>query len=833
MTGDDAERRISLREADSREAPATARDSLPTSLTWRAAVGFAASYAALIYWGAGLRTTPTAVTTLWPADGLLFSTLLLLRKRDWLWILVLGNPVNVLVNWLTPGPFYLDSAIWYAVSHTLNGAIGAALAQRWTRGLSSQRDAVMFYLAGAIGCALSTPAGMFTFLLHHPEANLFSVWWRWWAGHFLGIVAFAPIVFMWMAHRRRPQDGHALKLGRHLALPSAVLVAVTVWIFGSAPVDPDFGSSLSFAVFPILVLIALLNPPRWTLVSSTILVVLAVILTDRGLGPFANAASPLADVLSLQIFLALAATMTFMISLAAEENRGLLAAITLSKGRYQREARLLRGEIQRREALEQQHASAERRNAQLAAVVRRSQEFISIATLDGRGDFINDVGRKLIGIGPEESLEGRSLSDLVHPREHQRLAQEILPALKACGHWSGELDFRRVTDGATISMLVESFRVDDDQGRPLWIAAMSLDITERKATAAKLQASEARLRTIINTEPDCVKVVSQDGTLLEMNAAGVAMLEAASVEEARTHGLANFICPDHQAAFAALHRRVIGGEQGELDFEVVGLHGTRRWLHTAAAPMFDVTLGETVLVGITTDVTESKRSVEQLRTLNEELGKRVLARTAELKEREVLLQEIHHRVKNNLQVIASLINMQSRSLVSAPTRLALQQCRSRVETMAQIHEMLYQSKDYARVPFAKYAKDLATRVLSASGTSSTSITLDFELDDLSLAVDKAIPCGLILNELVANSIKHAFPDSAIGTIRVELRRLADRNILLSVSDDGIGIASEYEPEKSGSLGMQLVITLVEQLDADLKIVHRPGATFRITFPVEP
>jgi PAS domain S-box-containing protein len=832
LNADDVDLRLPLRDPDSR-GRATAPHILPESLSWPTAVGFMALYAALLWAGYALRANSTAVTTLWPADGLLFSTLLLLRKRAWPRILVLGFVVDLAVNRLVPGPFHLDSAIWYGVTHALDGAVGAGLAQSWARTLSSPRDALMFYLAAAIGGAISTTVGVFAFLSNHPEANLFEEWWRWWGGTFLGVVTFAPIVFKWIAHWRRRQDAQAATLWWRIALPNALLMVFTVWIFGATPASSDLGSSLSFAIFPLLALIALLTPSRWTVISSAAVVVLAAALTNHGLGPLADAASPLTGVLPLQGFLALAATMTFMMSLAADENRELLAALGISRDRHLHEARLLRGEVEQRQALEQQHAMAERRNAQLATLLHHSREVISIASLDGRGDFINEVGRQLLGIGPDEDLGGRAFSDFVHPRDRDRLVLEIMPTIIAQGHWSGELDFRRVSDNSEIAMLVEAFRIDDEQGRPLSFAALSLDITERKATAARLLASEARLRTIINTEPDCVKVVRQDGSLLDMNEAGVAMLEAASIEEARAHGLANFICPEHVGAFAELHRRVIAGQRGELDFEVVGLRGTRRWLRTSAAPMFDATLGETVLVGITSDITERRHDVERLRALNEELANRVQARTAALKEREVMLQEIHHRVKNNLQVIASLINMQSRTLVNTATRLALQQCRSRVETMSEIHEMLYQSKDYAQVPFGKFAKDLATRVLSASGSSNTAVALEFDLEDLSLPVHTAIPCGLILNELVANSIKHAFPDAASGKIRVELRRVADHEALLSVSDDGIGIAPQFDAARADSLGIQLVITLVEQLDAHLEIVRQPGATFRITFPVGP
>ena len=252
--------------------------------------------------------------------------------------------------------------------------------------------------------------------------------------------------------------------------------------------------------------------------------------------------------------------------------------------------------------------------------------------------------------------------------------------------------------------------------------------------------------------------------------------------------------------------------------------------------------GEFVLSSVV-DITQRKGAererdnlLGQLRTLNAELEERVRDRTSQLsatlKEREVLLQEIHHRVKNNLQVISSLINMQMRKLEDASSRDALEECQTRVQAIALIHEKLYQSKDYSRVPFSEYARSLAQNVFSATGTSASAVALDLQMEELALAVDKAIPCGLILNELITNALKHAFPDARRGTVRVVLRKAGDREMVLSVADDGIGMSADFDPAKSDSLGVQLVLTLVEQLDGHLAILATGGTTFRITFPVE-
>jgi len=201
-----------------------------------------------------------------------------------------------------------------------------------------------------------------------------------------------------------------------------------------------------------------------------------------------------------------------------------------------------------------------------------------------------------------------------------------------------------------------------------------------------------------------------------------------------------------------------------------------------------------------------------------------------LKEKETLLQEIHHRVKNNLQVISSLINIQQRKLEPGSSRHALQECQSRVQAIALIHEKLYQSRDYSRVPFSQYAKGLATNIFHATGSSPGAVNLEIAFGEVALAVDKAIPCGLILNELLTNAVKHAFPQERPGTVRVELDQTAAGSVRLAVTDDGVGLPADLDFRQSDTLGMQLVCTLAEQLAAKLEVKRTgAGTSFELVF----
>ena len=155
----------------------------------------------------------------------------------------------------------------------------------------------------------------------------------------------------------------------------------------------------------------------------------------------------------------------------------------------------------------------------------------------------------------------------------------------------------------------------------------------------------------------------------------------------------------------------------------------------------------------------------------------------------------------------------------------------RVEAIALIHEKLYQSKDYAGVPFSNYTRNLAENVFRAAGASVAAISLDCAIEDVALSVDKAIPCGLVLNELITNALKHAFPNGRPGVVRVALASLEGDRIEIAVSDNGIGIPPGVDLYSSQSLGFRLVCTLARQVDGDLEVESNNGTTVRLTVPV--
>jgi two-component sensor histidine kinase len=203
---------------------------------------------------------------------------------------------------------------------------------------------------------------------------------------------------------------------------------------------------------------------------------------------------------------------------------------------------------------------------------------------------------------------------------------------------------------------------------------------------------------------------------------------------------------------------------------------------------------------------------------------------ASLREKEVLLKEIHHRVKNNLQVISSLLNLQARYLPDPAARAIFSQSQNRVQSIALVHERLYESADLSHVNFSKYLTVLLDNIFDTYDATSRGIGKVIDVGDANLTVDIAVPCGLIVNELVTNALKHAFPDGRKGVVRVSLREQQEGTLELTIQDDGAGIPSGIDPRNTVSLGLDLVTTFAEQLSAEVDIVREGGTSFRFRFP---
>jgi two-component sensor histidine kinase len=220
---------------------------------------------------------------------------------------------------------------------------------------------------------------------------------------------------------------------------------------------------------------------------------------------------------------------------------------------------------------------------------------------------------------------------------------------------------------------------------------------------------------------------------------------------------------------------------------------------------------------------EQKRLRDEKRQAEEQIK-------ASLKTKEVLLREIHHRVKNNLQVICSLLKLQSHYIKDACARELFRESQNRVRAMALIHDKLHQSHDLSRIDMGEYIHSLAGSLFRSCSVQTGDIALRVNCAGVFLGIDTAIPCGLIINELVSNALKHAFPEGRGGEIGIDLRPGPGQQFVLTVRDNGVGLPEQIDYRQTESLGLQLVHALANQLGATLELNRGGGTCFIITFP---
>ncbi len=249
--------------------------------------------------------------------------------------------------------------------------------------------------------------------------------------------------------------------------------------------------------------------------------------------------------------------------------------------------------------------------------------------------------------------------------------------------------------------------------------------------------------------------------------------------------------------------------------ELLNKDGKQIWASSTLTPILNEGGQLTNVVVIDTDITLRKKMEEQIR--------------ASLEERGVLLREIHHRVKNNLQIIISLFNLQTHYVQDPNASKALREGQNRIKSMALIHERFYQSDGLSRIDFDDYIRRLTDNLLLTSGITSGKVVLNIIAEKISLDIDTAVPCGLIINEVVSNSIKHAFKDGRSGEILIHFNRTGESEYRLIIADNGVGLPEGFDLENSDSLGIQLIHALSDQIDGKMKVDSSNGVKYIIDF----
>ncbi len=341
----------------------------------------------------------------------------------------------------------------------------------------------------------------------------------------------------------------------------------------------------------------------------------------------------------------------------------------------------------------------------------------------------------------------------------------------------------------------------------------------RDAVQEQLRASEERFRLIVENVRDyAIFQVDLNGDVTAWNPGAERVL---GYEESEILGKSVEVLsiPEDRAAATMKVELERAREEGRAQDErwIVRLDGQRIWCRWITNAIYDDTGRIRGFVKVLADETDRRRAHEQIRT--------------SLREKEALLQEIHHRVKNNLQVVISLLRLQSAYITDEQARLALEETTHRLYSIAEIHEMLYSSDDLARVDFNEYLERLAAQLFALYGTPSDRVRLRVEHTKLLLPIRQAIPCGLIANELLMNALKYAFPVQRSGTIALSCSNGLNHHCVLRVADDGVGFPPEFNWRQAQSMGLRLVRVLADQLGGTLELEPTDvGVSFRIEFP---
>ncbi len=480
-----------------------------------------------------------------------------------------------------------------------------------------------------------------------------------------------------------------------------------------------------------------------------------------------------------------------------------------------------------------------RSEAQYRSLVDGSLQGIVIADEAGICRFANQAVSKICGcVGPED-LVGRKMSQFIAPCEQGRVKgyrESRLYGRPAPVNY--ELEGRKL-DGTPVWVEVRVSLVDWGEGQNRLFTIF--DITERKRAEEALRESEQRFRDLIEGSIQGI-LIHRNFELLFANQALADIHGYDSPEEVLKVEVLQLVPPHERARIRSYNSARMQGiiVPAYYEHQRVKCDGTLIWcgimvrlVQWDGAPATQVTI---------VDITERKRAEQALQLAHDSLEHRIRERTAELQklnsqlndmlaEKEVLLRELHHRVKNNLQVIISLLQLQSRSVEEPQVREVFKESQNRIRAMALVHQTLYQSPDLSRINAEPYIKSLSTHLFQAYRVHAVNMLPAITVADVTLELDVAISCGLILNELISNALKYAFTDRLEGLIAIDLHMASEQMCLLRVLDTGVGLPDDLDIENPTTFGLRIVRLLVKQLRGTITFEQQVGTEVTVTLPV--
>jgi PAS domain S-box-containing protein len=480
------------------------------------------------------------------------------------------------------------------------------------------------------------------------------------------------------------------------------------------------------------------------------------------------------------------------------------------------------------------------------ALTETAQDYIFIIDRKGVVEFVNVYAAGIIGKKPAQ-LIGLPLSKVFHPDLYKRQIGNINRVIKTGK--PNSIDTKSAFAGKEVWLSTSLFPIFGNNKKVKSVLGISRDITKIKESENALKQSEERFRMLIEQAADGIFIGDPNGNLIGINSTACDLTGYSKKELLRMN--MNQMFSKNEIRRKPLRYDLLVKGETVINERIL----TRKDKRKIVIEMNTKRMSDGTYQAIMRNVTERKRAEGILLKYQNELERLVRQRTRELetaytklkkenaerlkteelikfqlREKEILLKEIHHRVKNNMQVIISLLNLQASSIGDENMLELYRESQNRIKSMALIHEKLYQSKDLTHIDFPEYVGSLAGYLAQTYLTNSCSVEISTKAQNVPLEYDIVITLGLIVNELVSNSLKYAFEDKDHGRIEISLKKTTGNSLRLCVADDGKGFPHDIDFRNVKSLGLQLVCSLTEQISGVISMTNKVGTKFCILFP---